>query len=167
MLSLSYSVWTGSAPAVHRATQWRSPWHASDTPLAQAQDSEPRSTTASVAALSTDSAHPLSGQDCNASRAAQGIVGCLMGCGLSTAPLLPGGRQRLVLPCHRVSTTSSLDLSPRARDRCADNSAVRRELEELRRESYIILWVIRSTMKIVTLSLSSLSLSSGHATCDM
>jgi len=42
----------------------------------------------------------VSGQGCNASRAAQGIVDCLMGCGLSTAPLLPGGRQRLVLP-HR------------------------------------------------------------------
>jgi len=70
-----------------------------------------------------------------------------MGCGLPTAPLLPGGRQRLILPCRRVSATSLLDLSPRVRDRCADNSAVQRELEELRRESYIVLWVIRSTMK--------------------
>jgi len=90
-----------------------------------------------------------------------------MGCGLSTAPLLPGGRQRLVLPCRRVSATSSLDLSPRVRDRCADNLAMQRKLGELRRESYIILWVIRSTMKIVTLSLSSLSLSFGCATCNM
>jgi len=44
---------------------------------------------------------------------------------------------------------------------------MQRKLEELRRESYIILWVIRSTMKIITLSLSSLSLSFGYATCDM
>jgi len=44
---------------------------------------------------------------------------------------------------------------------------MQRELEELRRESYIVLWVIRSTMKIVTLSLGSLSLSFGHATCNM
>jgi len=44
---------------------------------------------------------------------------------------------------------------------------MQRKLEELRRESYIILWVIRSTMKIVTLSLSSLSLSFGYATCNM
>jgi len=35
----------------------------------------------------------LSDQDYDTSRAAQGIMGCLMGCGLSTAPLLPGGRQ--------------------------------------------------------------------------
>jgi len=92
---------------------------------------------------------------------------CLMGCGLSTAPLLPGGRQRLILPYRRVSATSSLDLSPRVRDRYMDNLAMQRKLEELRRESYIILWVIRSTMKIVTLSLSSLSLSFGCATCNM
>jgi len=44
---------------------------------------------------------------------------------------------------------------------------VQRKLEELRRESYIILWVIRSTMKIVTLFLSSLSLSFGYATCNV
>jgi len=109
----------------------------------------------------------VSGQDHNASRAAQGIMDCLMGCGLPTAPLPPGGRQRLILPHHRVSATSSLDLSPRVRDHCTDNSAVQRKLEELRRESYIALWVTRSTMKIVALSLGSLSLSSGHTTCDM
>jgi len=45
--------------------------------------------------------------------------------------------------------------------------AMERKLEELRRESYIILWVIQSMMKIVTLSLSSLSLSFGYATCNM
>jgi len=109
----------------------------------------------------------LSGQDCDASRAVQGVVDCLTGCGLPTAPLPPGGRQRLVLPHRRVSATSSLDLSPRARDRHTDNSAVQRKLEELRRESYIVLWVTRSTMEVVTSPLGSLSLSSGHATCDM
>jgi len=41
------------------------------------------------------------------------------------------------------------------------------DLGELRRESCIVLWVTRSTMKIVTLSLGSLSLSSGHATCNV
>jgi len=87
-----------------------------------------------------------------------------MGRGLSTAPLPPGGRQRLALPCRRVSATSSLDLSPRVRDRCTDNSAMQRKLEELRRESHIILWVTRPTMRTVTLSLGSLSLSFGHVT---
>jgi len=89
------------------------------------------------------------------------------GRGLPTAPPLPGGRQRLVLPCRRVSATSSLDLSPRVRGRCADNLAVRRRLGELRRESCVVLWVTRSTTKVVALSLGSLSLSSGHATCDV
>jgi len=44
---------------------------------------------------------------------------------------------------------------------------MQRKLEELRRESYTILWVIRSTMKIVTLFLSSLSLSFGYTTCNV
>jgi len=76
------------------------------------------------------------------------------GRGLSTAPLLPGGRQRLILPCRRVSATSLLDLSPRARGRHTDNSAVQREPGESRGELHIVLWVIRSTMKVITLSLS-------------
>jgi len=42
---------------------------------------------------------------------------------------------------------SPLDLSPRARGRCADNSAVQRELGESRRESHIVLWVTRSMMR--------------------
>jgi len=109
----------------------------------------------------------VSGQGCDASRAAQGIVGCLVGRGLPTAPLSPRGRQRLILPYRRVSATSLLDLSPRVRGRCTDNLAVQRKLGELRRESHIALWVTRSTMKIITLSLSSLSLSFGYATCDM
>jgi len=83
------------------------------------------------------------------------------------APFFLGGRQRQILPCHRVSATSSLDLSPRVRDRCTDNSAMQRKLEESRREPHIVLWVIRSTMKIVTSPLSSLSLLSGCATCSM
>jgi len=83
----------------------------------------------------------LPGQGCDASHAAQGVMDCLTGCRLSTAPLSPRGRQRLVLPCRRVSATSSLDLSPRARGRHTDNSAVRRELGESRRESHIALWV--------------------------
>jgi len=83
----------------------------------------------------------LSGQGCDASRAAQGVMDCLMGCGLPTAPLLPGGRQRLALPCRRVSATSSLDLSPRARGRHTDNSAAQRELGELKEESCVALWV--------------------------
>jgi len=52
----------------------------------------------------------VSDQDYNASHAAQGVVDCLAGCGLPTAPLPPRGRQRLALPCRRVSATSSLDL---------------------------------------------------------
>jgi len=41
----------------------------------------------------------------------------------------------------------SLDLSPRARDRHTGNSAVRQELGESRRESCIVSWVTRSTMR--------------------
>jgi len=66
-----------------------------------------------------------------------------------------------------LSSQRNVFTQSRVRGRCADNSAMQRELKELRRESYITLWVIRSTMKTVTLSLGSLSLSSGHATCDV
>jgi len=44
---------------------------------------------------------------------------------------------------------------------------MQRKLEESRGESHIVSWVTRPTMKIVTLSLGSLSLSFRYATCDV
>jgi len=44
---------------------------------------------------------------------------------------------------------------------------MQRKLEELRGESCIVLRATQSTMKIIALSLSSLSLSFGYATCNV
>jgi len=74
-------------------------------------------------------------------------------------------RETATSPPVSSIATSLLDLSPRVRGCHTDNSAVQRELGESRRKSHITLRVTRSTMKIITLSLSSLSLSFGYATC--